>query len=188
MTEYGNILFTQDEIVISSLGHGYLQSILSGQGINKLLVVLTQKRLYLKGRLVELGKGSRLINMDLNVADISGSASYLKSRRIWRIIILILGVLAFIVPFIRHWREVSYGAMSIVSVLVRGGILSPLVILLFFGFIYILIRDVRYLSIIMYGSEFTVLIKNYQESEVESFRRELALLIQNKRESVTRFN
>ena len=94
-----------DEKLIAILGRGYIQSLITGQGLSKGVLLLTDKRLYQRGkrynRTPRGGWSSINAHAVVNVDDITGT-SYLSQEHpglLWSAIILGIIVLIFAFTF-----------------------------------------------------------------------------------------
>ena len=82
-----------DEQFIASLGNGYLNSFLTMKNIKRCVAVLTDKRVYLRGNMIDLnsGKIERLnIQKIINVDDITGTGFIYASEQIWKLVLAVL--------------------------------------------------------------------------------------------------
>jgi hypothetical protein len=104
--EYG--FYEEDEELIAVLGKGYLQSFLSGQGIQKGSLILTDKRVYFKGKRYERTVGgykSYYGESNINVHDCVAS----NRRKVGSSWIISLGTLSI---FLGLAGDIIYSGMS----------------------------------------------------------------------------
>jgi len=75
-SKYSKIFVEPDENYIGSLGNGYLNSFLTDKGINRCVAILSDKRIYLRGNMIDLNSGKiERFNMQktIDLEDITGT-------------------------------------------------------------------------------------------------------------------
>lgn len=87
---YAKIFVEPDENYIGSLGNSYLNSFLSSSAIERCVAVLTDKRIYLRGNMIDvnngkLGRVNRQQTVDLE--DVTGTGFVYASPKIWKLIL-----------------------------------------------------------------------------------------------------
>ncbi|HPT71061.1 MAG TPA: hypothetical protein PLE74_02110 [Candidatus Cloacimonadota bacterium] len=167
MDESTKGFFSVDENAVSTLGQGYWDSFLRGEGLTKLVMVLTNKRLYIKGKVIILGKSKATIDEDINVADISGTGFYIYSRAFLRTILALIGIIGEIILILAIINEHE---SSLMPLAVAGAA--------FFILITMLCKDIRHISIFVKGNKFIYPIKSYSIEDVMKFRQSLSNLIE----------
>lgn len=98
--KYAKIFVESDENYLGSLGNGYLNSFLTNRGIKRCVALLSDRRLYLRGQMVDINNGKMgLINRQqtIDLEDITGTGFIYASPQIWK---LILAVMLFGVGFL----------------------------------------------------------------------------------------
>ena len=109
--KYGKIFVEPDENFIASLGNGYINSFLSDKGINKCVALLSDKRIYLRGNMIDINIGKvERFNMQktIDLEDITGTGFIYASPQILKLILailtapLIIPAIILIFSYIRH--------------------------------------------------------------------------------------
>ncbi len=169
MAEQRNIFFAANESMIAALGKTYLDSFLSGAGLTKLVMVLTNQRLYVKGKTFILGRGKVTIDEDYNVNDLTGTSYEIKSF-LWLRILLILAGIGGAIPSIVAMEYSSDAAIPglIVNILVTA-------------FLVLMAKDRAYLGIFTGGTKYLYPMKKYRPDEIMAFRQQVGLLIEYNR-------
>lgn len=101
-SKYKQIFIEPDENYIGSLGNGYLNSFLTDREIKKCVAMLSDKRIYLRGNMVDLNSGKiERFNMQktIDLEDITGTGFIYASPQLWKLILAVLTV-PFIIPAI----------------------------------------------------------------------------------------
>lgn len=177
MSDLQKYLFSENEIVHSILGLSYLNSFLSGQGLSKTVMILTDKRVYASGKSISLGRGSRKVELDANLHDISGSTIIRSSHNVLRVILSLF--FAIILLGCGIAVKNSYGDEFYIALLCAA--LSILCLIL----VQVFLRAKLFLNIVVSGCEYGFPIKNCSDRELMSFRRKLAVNIEACREVKT---
>jgi predicted nucleic acid-binding Zn ribbon protein len=97
--KYEKIFVEPDENFIGSLGDEYLNSFLTRKEIKKCIAILSDKRVYLRGNMIDInsGKISRSnIQKTVDLEDVTGTGFVYASSKIWKIVLAILFVCAAI--------------------------------------------------------------------------------------------
>ncbi len=92
-SNYGKIFVEPNENYIGSLGNGYLNSFLTDRGINRCVALLSDKRIYLRGNMVDINSGKlERFNMQktIDLEDITGTGFIYASPQLWKLILAIL--------------------------------------------------------------------------------------------------
>lgn len=94
-----------DETLVSSLGDGYLRNFLTTGKLGKCEAILSDKRVYLRGNMLDsTGKGITRVNLrkTIDIEDITGTGFIYDSTGIWELAIAIpaaiLGIILFLMP------------------------------------------------------------------------------------------
>ena len=101
-SKYERIFVEPDEKYIGSLGNGYINSFLTDRGINKCIALLSDKRVYLRGNMLDINSGKiARFNMQktIDLEDITGTGFIYASPQLWKLILAILTV-PIIIPAI----------------------------------------------------------------------------------------
>lgn len=92
-SRYEKIFVAPDEKYIGSLGNGYINSFLTDRKINKCVAVLSDKRVYLRGNMVDISSGKiERFNMQktIDLEDITGTGFIYASSKLWELILAIV--------------------------------------------------------------------------------------------------
>lgn len=92
-SKYRKIFVEPDENYIGSLGNGYLNSFLTDRGINRCVALLSDKRVYLRGNMIDINSGKiERFNMQktIDLEDITGTGFIYASPQLWKLILAIL--------------------------------------------------------------------------------------------------
>lgn len=92
-SKYAKIFVEPNENYIASLGNGYINSFLTAQKINRCIAFLSDKRVYLRGNMIDINNGKiERINMQktIDLEDITGTGFVFSSPQIWKLILAIL--------------------------------------------------------------------------------------------------
>lgn len=98
---YSKIFVEPDEAYIGSLGNGYLNSFLSAGAIKRCVSILTDKRVYLRGNMLDINNGKiERINMQktIDLEDITGTGFIYESPQIWKLVTAIITIPTIIPP------------------------------------------------------------------------------------------
>lgn len=163
-TSVRKLLYEDDERVIDVLGRGYVNSALAGDSLSKSLLVLSDKRLYQKGKRYKLSKsgnwsterGSKV----LSIKDVTGVSYNKKFESKNGIIFLIL---LFTVSLSLSIIFELYGVIPIVII---GSIV---------GITFLLLMNKKLFVIEYSGGRIGVEVGWYSEENINSFRRKLFL-------------
>lgn len=99
---YIKIFIEPNEKYIGSLGNSYLNSFLTNSGIKKCIALLSDKRVYLRGNMININSGKiERFNMQqtIDLEDITGTGFIYASPQLWKLILAILTA-PFIIPAI----------------------------------------------------------------------------------------
>jgi hypothetical protein len=117
--KYEKIFVEPDENFIGSLGDEYLNSFLTTKKIKKCIAILSDKRVYLRGNMIDInsGKISRTnIQKTVDLEDVTGTGFIYTSPKIWELILGILFICAALacVPRIIGWYRffLEYGTFN----------------------------------------------------------------------------
>lgn len=91
--KYERIFIEPNENYISSLGNNYLNSFLTEQKIERCVSILSDKRVYLRGNMIDVNFGEiERINMQktIDLEDITGTGFVYSSPQIWKLVVAIL--------------------------------------------------------------------------------------------------
>jgi len=91
--QYRKIFVEPDENYVGSLGNSYLNSFLTSSGIKRCVALLSDKRVYLRGNMVDVNTGKiERINMQktIDLEDITGTGFVYASPQIWKLVVAIL--------------------------------------------------------------------------------------------------
>ncbi len=92
-SKYTKIFVEPDENYIGSLGNSYLNSFLTNRGINRCVALLSDRRVYLRGNMIDINSGKiERFNMQktIDLADITGTGFVFASPQLWKLILAIL--------------------------------------------------------------------------------------------------
>lgn len=110
-SDFAGIFVEPDENYIGSLGDGYLNSFLTSKKIKQCIALLSDKRVYLRGNMIDMngGKFSRTnIQKTIDVEDITGTGFIYVSAKLWKLILaILLGLLTILLGFIGLIDEVG---------------------------------------------------------------------------------
>lgn len=99
-SKFAGIFVEPDENYIGSLGDGYLNSFLTSQKIKRCIALLSDKRVYLRGNMIDIngGKFSRSnIQKTIDLEDITGTGFIYFSAKLWKLrSAILLGLLAIL--------------------------------------------------------------------------------------------
>lgn len=96
---YKVIFVEQDENYLGSLGNGYLNSFLTNKKIKRCIALLSDKRIYLRGNMVDINSGKiERFNMQktIDLEDITGTGFVYSSPQVWKLVLAILTIWAII--------------------------------------------------------------------------------------------
>ncbi len=100
---YRRIFVEPDEVYIGSLGNGYLNSFLTDRGMNQCIALLSDKRVYLRGNMIDINNGSiERFNMQktIDLEDITGTGFVYASPQIWKLVLAVLTLFTIIIPIL----------------------------------------------------------------------------------------
>jgi hypothetical protein len=101
--KYEKVFVEPDENYIASLGDGYLNSFLTSRKIKRCVALLSDKRVYLRGNMLDINSAKiARINMQktLDLEDITGTGFIYESPQIWKLIVAVLTCFTIIVPIL----------------------------------------------------------------------------------------
>lgn len=116
-SKYSKIFVEPDENYIGSLGNGYLNSVLTDRGIKRCVAILSDKRIYLRGNMIDLNSGKiERFNMQktIDLEDITGTGFVFASPQVWKLILAILTApviipaIILIVSYIKNRNTLFY--------------------------------------------------------------------------------
>lgn len=96
---YKVIFVEPDENYLGSLGNGYLNSFLTSKKIKRCIALLSDKRVYLRGNMVDINSGKiERFNMQktIDLEDITGTGFVYSSPQVWKLVLAILTIWAII--------------------------------------------------------------------------------------------
>ncbi len=96
---YKVIFVEPDENYLGSLGNGYLNSFLTNKKIKRCIALLSDKRIYLRGNMVDINSGKiERFNMQktIDLEDITGTGFVYSSPQVWKLVLAILTIWAII--------------------------------------------------------------------------------------------
>ncbi|MCM1190095.1 MAG: zinc ribbon domain-containing protein [bacterium] len=89
---YSQIFVEPDENYIASLGNGYISSYLTAKSIKRCIAFLSDKRVYLRGNMIDTNSGKfQRFNMQktIDLEDITGTG-FLYSSPLWKVICAVI--------------------------------------------------------------------------------------------------
>ena len=92
---YKVIFVEPDENYLGSLGNGYLNSFLTNKKIKRCIALLSDKRVYLRGNMVDINSGKiERFNMQktIDLEDITGTGFVYSSPQVWKLVLAILTI------------------------------------------------------------------------------------------------
>lgn len=87
------IFISPNEQYIASLGNGYINSFLTTKDIKRCVAILSNKRVYLHGNMIDTSNGGiEKYNIEkiINVDDITGTGFIYASEKIWKLVLAVL--------------------------------------------------------------------------------------------------
>lgn len=114
---------SQNERYIASLGEGYLKNFLFTGNIRHCVAVLSDKRIYLRGNIIDCSSSKfEKINVEkiVNVEDITGTGFIYSSSRVWKLILAILTI-PLVIPAIIFFVLYMLGRKTIFCIEYAGG-------------------------------------------------------------------
>lgn len=106
-----NVFFIDpNEVEIATYGSGYSMNFLADGSLRTLIAILTDKRIYFRGRITEIRLGkieSHSVRKTIDLKDVTGTGFRFGSNKIWKILLAILtlptiiGTILFIVSYLR---------------------------------------------------------------------------------------
>lgn len=130
-SKYEKIFIEPTENYIASLGNGYLNSFFTGRKIKRCVALLSDKRIYLRGNMIDINSGKlEHYNMQktLDLEDITGTGFIYASPSVWK---LVLGI--FVIPAVAG--VLSFAVLWGLASVVVGILPIPAFILLFVSYI-----------------------------------------------------
>ncbi|MCM1188468.1 MAG: zinc ribbon domain-containing protein [bacterium] len=119
-SNYTKIFVEPDENYIGSLGNGYIGSYLTAKSIKRCIAFLSDKRVYLRGNMIDTNSGKiQRFNMQktIDLEDITGTG-FIYSNPLWK---LILAVLLFIVSLVIFVvGDIDYTAAPISALIISA--------------------------------------------------------------------
>jgi len=112
-----------NEQYIDSLGNGYFSSFLTTRNIKRCVAVLSDKRVYLRGNMIDYNSGKlERSNTEkvINVADITGTGFVYASTQVWKLILAILTI-PLIIPAILFLVSYLKGRNTLFVIEYAGG-------------------------------------------------------------------
>jgi hypothetical protein len=114
--KYEKVFVEPDENYIGSLGDGYLNSFLTAREIKRCVALLSDKRVYLRGNMLDINSGKiARINMQktLDLEDITGTGFIFESPQIWKLIVAALCACATVLCVIAGigWDDVWFSGV-----------------------------------------------------------------------------
>lgn len=100
---YKVIFVEPDENYLGSLGNGYLNSFLTNKKIKRCIALLSDKRVYLRGNMVDINSGKiERFNMQktIDLEDITGTGFVYSSPQVWKLVLAILIIPVIIPPIL----------------------------------------------------------------------------------------
>ena len=100
---YKVIFVEPDENYLGSLGNGYLNSFLTNKKIKRCIALLSDKRVYLRGNMVDINSGKiERFNMQktIDLEDITGTGFVYSSPQVWKLVLAILTIPVIIPPIL----------------------------------------------------------------------------------------
>lgn len=92
---YKVIFVEPDENYLGSLGNGYFNSFLTNKKIKRCIALLSDKRVYLRGNMVDINSGKiERFNMQktIDLEDITGTGFVYSSPQVWKLVLAILTI------------------------------------------------------------------------------------------------
>lgn len=92
---YKVIFVEPDENYLGSLGNGYTNSFLTNKKIKRCIALLSDKRVYLRGNMVDINSGKiERFNMQktIDLEDITGTGFVYSSPQVWKLVLAILTI------------------------------------------------------------------------------------------------
>ncbi|MCB5284651.1 MAG: hypothetical protein LHW45_03545 [Candidatus Cloacimonetes bacterium] len=166
MADVNSLFFEADEQAYAILGQNYLNSFLSTGVWGQWAMILSNKRLYVKGKVFVPRQGMARLDEDFNVYDLTGSSYSVRSMLLLRILV---GVLF------------GFFGLAMIAIGLDEG-QSEMYLLAFFGFamgtlLILMIRDIRHLGVICKGVIHYYPVRKHKQEEVDAFRKQLGLMI-----------
>ena len=100
---YQKIFVEPDETYIASLGNSYLNSFLTSRKMKQCISILSDKRVYLRGNMIDINNGSiERFNMQktVDLEDVTGTGFAYESPQIWKLILAFLTFFLIIPPIL----------------------------------------------------------------------------------------
>ena len=132
--QYAQIFVEPDENYISSLGNGYLNNFLTAGKIKSCIAFLSDKRIYLRGRMIDTNSSKlQQLNMQktLDLEDITGTG-FIYNDPLWKVALAFLLVIVSVVTFFVSMENYGFFADFFLTLTICSGILA---ILLFVSYI-----------------------------------------------------
>lgn len=101
--KYTKVFIEPDENFMCSLGNEYVSSFLTNGNINKCIALLSDKRVYLRGNMVDINVGKiERYNMKktIDLEDITGTGFVYASPQGWKLLLAIMTAFTIILPVI----------------------------------------------------------------------------------------
>ena len=112
-----------NERYITSLGDGYLKNFLTTGNIKRCVAVLSDKRIYLRGNIIDCSSSKfEKVNVEkiVNVEDVTGTGFIYSSSQIWKLILAILTI-PLVIPAIIFFVLYIIGRKTIFCIEYAGG-------------------------------------------------------------------
>ncbi len=116
--EYEKVFVEPNENYVDSLGKNYVNSFFTDRGMDRCVVLLSDKRLYLRGNMIDISCGkAKCFNMykTVDLEDITGTGLVYSSPQIWK---LVLAILLPMIGLCSYMAGVVLGAVASILLLV----------------------------------------------------------------------
>jgi hypothetical protein len=164
------IFHNEAEILKGILGQSFFTSVISEGSLKKSVMILTDKRLYQKGRIYEKNQYGKLVksigNKTINVCDITGTSFHTFNnvlQKIMGIICIVIGVFGL---FLELNRTSEYGSMIAFLLLIFG----------VFNLIAYFATKQKYFLVEYAGGSIATSCNWYSMNEIEDFQKLLSIV------------
>lgn len=118
INQYSKIFISPDEQYIASLGNNYINSFLSSKAIKQCNALLSDKRIYLQGTMIEAngGKvGKYNVEKVINLEDITGTGFIYAQEQLWKFILALITIplIFFANNYNANWLDIPLIALAI---------------------------------------------------------------------------
>ena len=166
MKRHLGIFVEATESFVCALGNGFMQSILSGGGLQSKYAIVSNKRLYYRGKCYAVGPG-QIRGMEeervIDLKDVTGTG-YRRNNPIG---LVILGILLSLILFVTMNSFMSRGSNT-------AALASAFMPAILFIALYFVLRmtlfDIQYA-----GGQISINVKWYSKGEIDEFHRQLRL-------------